>query len=568
MKEKSRRSRLGLQLSIVIGLLGFASVAIAGLLISRDTTAQLNQNKGTAMAEVAYQVADKLDRGMYERLRDMKVLASLQTIKSTTASPAEKRALLDSLKASFTDYAFIGLTDANGKVIASANGLLQGASVAARPWFIDTKTNQKPTINDVHEALLLAKLLPNPTNEPLRFVDFSVPVYDAKNTFSGVLGSHLSFSWADDVRTSVLESVENKENVQIFILSSENKVLLGPANTQGSNVNLDGINQDQPTGQFTLQEGQGTSWLVGYAKSMGYKDYAGFGWKVVVRQPATMAFQAAQASQITAIAIAVLVGLAFMLSSILYVRRYLKKEEQLERAKDEFVSLVSHQLRTPLASIRWFSELALDEKGKLNAAQKDALENIQLSTVNMIKLVTTMLNISRIELGRLKIEPQPTNITELIERNIKEVEPLAKEKNVAIHTELDDIPAFSADPLLMSQIVHNLLTNAIRYSRPSDAQVTISARLLSNDFELRVADNGIGIPKAAQKRLFERFYRADNAKQVQKDGTGLGLYLIKIILKQAGGNIAVDSQEGGGTTFIVTLPKGGMRSKEGEKTLA
>lgn len=384
MKKSSRRRRLGIQLSIVIGVLGFAAVAAAGWLISRNAADQLTQNKGSAMAETAYQVADKLDRGMYERLRDMKVLASLDTIRSTTASPTEKRTLLDSLKASFTDYAFIGLTNADGTVVASAGGLLQGASVAARPWFIDTKAKQKPTINDVHEALLLAKLLPNPSGEPLRFVDFSTPVYDKNNTFIGVLGSHLSFSWAEDVRKSVLESTEQKEGVEVFILSGENKVLLGPDGTQGTTFDMTGIDQNQTKSQYVVQQNGNSPWLIGYAKSIGYKDYAGFGWKVIARQPATTAFQAAAATQYTALQIAFLLGVAFMLSSALYLRRSLQKEEELERAKDEFVSLVSHQLRTPLAAIRWFSELALDEKAKVSATQKDALENIHTSATNMI----------------------------------------------------------------------------------------------------------------------------------------------------------------------------------------
>lgn len=564
----ARRKRLGWQLSIVVGLLGFSSVAAVGLLISRSNTEQLRENKGLAVAETAYQVADKLDRGMYERLRDMQVLSSLQTIRSTDATVAEKRALLDSLKASFPDYAFIGLTDKDGKVLASANGLLENAVVAARPWFIDTKARQKPTINDVHEALLLAKLLPNKTGEPLRFVDFSAPVFDKNNAFIGVLGSHLSFTWADDVRRSVLESAEQKDQVEVFILSSDDTVLLGPDGTQGKKLSLGGVNQAQSTGEYAEVTQSGKEYLVGYAQSNGYKEYEGFGWKVVARQPTTTAFAVAEQSRTTALQIAVLVGVLFALLSGVYLRRSLKREEELERAKDEFVSMVSHQLRTPLAAIRWQSEVTLDDTTQLSTDQRESLQEIHDSTVNMIALVNTMLNISRIEMGRLSVEPRPADITALVTAAIDEVRPLAAEKGVAIDADLQPVPETSVDSLLLSQVLHNLLTNAIRYSGTDKPAVRVGLRSSSDALLVEVADNGIGISKDAQKHLFERFYRAENAKKVAEDGTGLGLYLVRMILDQTGGQIAVESQEGKGTTFTVMLPLSGMRAKKGDRKLS
>lgn len=179
-----------------------------------------------------------------------------------------------------------------------------------------------------------------------------------------------------------------------------------------------------------------------------------------------------------------------------------------------------------------------------------------------------MLNASRIELGRLSIEPKPTDIAALIKSNVAEVAPLAAEKNVTIKTNVRDLPQISLDPLLINQVLHNLLTNAIRYSSKTDAQVDISAKMTQTNLEIRVSDNGIGIPSDAQAHLFERFYRAENAKKAVQDGSGLGLYLVKIILKESGGDVHVTSQENKGTTFTVLLPKTGMRSREGDRKLS
>ncbi len=254
---------------------------------------------------------------------------------------------------------------------------------------------------------------------------------------------------------------------------------------------------------------------------------------------------------------------------IIIVFRDITKQRQLERAKDEFISLVSHQLRTPLTAIRLFVEMLKGEQvGKLNAQQKGYIEKVHLSTERMIKLVGDILNVSRIELGRIKVEPTTTDTNALILSHIDEVAPLAKEKKVAItFIPRKDLPKLSVDPILFGQIVHNLLTNAIRYTKDKEGKVNLTFLQKGKDFELSVKDNGIGIPTAEQSHIFERFYRAENAKQAIGEGTGLGLYLIKLILTTAGGAIRFESTQGKGTTFYVTIPASGMKPKRGDRSL-
>jgi len=238
-------------------------------------------------------------------------------------------------------------------------------------------------------------------------------------------------------------------------------------------------------------------------------------------------------------------------------------EHELEQAKTEFVSLVSHQLRAPLTAMRLFIEMLLDEQvGQLNPKQRDYLVKVEISTARMIDLVSDFLNTSRIELNRLKVEPRLLQIEDLVADSIDALKPLATQKQLQLEFNKPKLPPVSIEANLYNQIVNNLLSNAIRYT-PSGGKVTVSLSRTDEGYLLDVADTGIGIPKAAQKKLFQRFYRADNAKRIESEGSGLGLFLIKRILELSHGRIWYDTAEGEGTTFHVIIPLSGMAPKEG-----
>jgi len=245
------------------------------------------------------------------------------------------------------------------------------------------------------------------------------------------------------------------------------------------------------------------------------------------------------------------------------------QQKELERAKDKFISLVSHQLRTPLTAMRLFTGmLAGGQGGKLSAMQSDFVDKINASTVRMIRLVSDILNVSQIERGRLKVVPVPTDISSLIGWHIDELKPVAEAKKVAINYEpIKDLQEVNVDPVLFGQIVHNFLTNAIRYSRDEDTTITVRFERRSEQYVLAVQDSGIGIPKNVQRRIFSSFFRADNAVKAHGDGTGLGLYLIKLIMDAAGGETGFESIEGKGSTFYVTMPFSGMKAADGDKIL-
>ena len=222
-----------------------------------------------------------------------------------------------------------------------------------------------------------------------------------------------------------------------------------------------------------------------------------------------------------------------------------------EQIKADFVSFVTHQLRTPLAGIRWMLELA--EQGTLDAEVAPCVEDARLSAERLIALVNDLLDVARLESGRLLPAAEPTAITEVARDVLSELAPLAAARKQEVTLSRDAVPAVLVDPQLARQAVLNVLSNAIKYT-PQGGSIHITATHEGEAVRWSVRDTGIGVPSSAQARLFEKFYRADNAQIVDTEGTGLGLYLVRLIAQRAGGSVACESQEGAGSTFTLTLP--------------
>ncbi len=250
------------------------------------------------------------------------------------------------------------------------------------------------------------------------------------------------------------------------------------------------------------------------------------------------------------------------------VSRDITKEKEIDRAKTEFVSIASHQLRTPLSIINWCAEtLLMPRTGKINKKQLEYLNSIYEGNHRMIELVNSLLNVSRLELGTFAIEPAKLNINTVIKKIIKQVESEAQKENITIKQKLDSkIKTTSLDEALMTIIIENLLVNAIHYT-PNKGLVTITTKQLKKYYEISIQDTGYGIPEDQQSRIFEKFFRADNIREKNITGTGLGLYIVKQILNAVKGDIKFTSQPNKGTNFTITLPLSGMKRKAGSKQL-
>jgi len=247
------------------------------------------------------------------------------------------------------------------------------------------------------------------------------------------------------------------------------------------------------------------------------------------------------------------------------IERDMSKIRAVERMKTEFISLASHQLRTPLSAVKWFTEMLLHgDAGKLSKTQSEYVEKIDQSNQREIQLVNALLNVSRIESGRIIVDPKPTDLNDLISTVVVDIKILMDKHNKKLNWSVDeDIPKIVLDGDLIKHVYANLLQNASRYSNDGGL-VTLKVYKNGDYVVSEVQDSGIGIPFSEQNRVFEKFFRASNALKKETEGSGLGLYLSKTIVESSGGKIGFVSEEGKGTKFWFTLPLGGMKKKEGD----
>lgn len=242
------------------------------------------------------------------------------------------------------------------------------------------------------------------------------------------------------------------------------------------------------------------------------------------------------------------------------------EERAIDKAKTEFVSLTSHQLRTPLSAINWYSEMLLNgDAGKLNLDQKKYINEVYKCNQRIVAIVDALLNVSRIELGAFVINPRAINIQRIADSAVHEMEQQISKKKIELTKNYDkNISKIRVDPKLMRMIFQNLISNAVKYT-PNNGRVNLKIIRQKPDILIKISDTGFGIPKKQQSKIFTKLFRADNIKEGGAEGTGLGLYIVKSILDHCGGKIWFKSQENKGSIFYVTIPLSGRAKKEWAK---
>jgi PAS domain S-box-containing protein len=234
-------------------------------------------------------------------------------------------------------------------------------------------------------------------------------------------------------------------------------------------------------------------------------------------------------------------------------RKILEQQTQETlKMRNDFVSFVTHQLRTPLSGIKWMLELAKETEDREEKASY--VEDARESADRLIGLVNDLLDVSRLESGKLQVSLEPVRLRQLTYDVLADVATLVREKNHELDIQCEpDVPIAMLDLQLLRQVILNLASNAIKYT-PAGGRIEIRIRREGSALHWSIRDSGIGISEESQKRLFEKFFRADNAHTVDTEGTGLGLYLVRLIVERLGGTIACESEVGRGTLFHFTLP--------------
>ncbi|MCA9370400.1 MAG: PAS domain-containing protein, partial [Candidatus Peregrinibacteria bacterium] len=237
------------------------------------------------------------------------------------------------------------------------------------------------------------------------------------------------------------------------------------------------------------------------------------------------------------------------------------EQRRVDYLKSEFISLASHQLRTPLSSMQWYIELFGDEKG-MSKIQKEYLAEMRTAAKRMTSLIDALLHSARLETQDITPQVAPVDAVALLEDLCSEFRTMGRKKHITCNITLPKKKVIiETDSVLLHVAFKNLFSNAIKYT-PENGKVSVSMRDTARAIEVVVTDTGIGIPKKEQKRIFERLFRASNARKMDTDGNGLGLYITKMIVESFGGTLRITSTEKKGTTVTLTLPKTMKKQKE------
>lgn len=237
------------------------------------------------------------------------------------------------------------------------------------------------------------------------------------------------------------------------------------------------------------------------------------------------------------------------------LRQTNKKLHDLDESKDEFISMASHQLRTPLTTVKGYISMLLDgDVGKITPSQRKVLEEAFSSSQRMVYLISDFLNVSRLQNGKFELELRPVDLAEIVTQEVRQMEDAARSRRMTLEYDTPgDIPLISLDENKIRQVIMNFIDNAVYYSKPGDRiQVTLSK--YNGYVSMKVIDHGIGVPASERHRLFAKFYRASNAKKQRPDGTGIGLFMARKVITAHEGSIIFETAEGKGSTFGFRLP--------------
>jgi PAS domain S-box-containing protein len=328
--RRLRPRALGAWLALAFVILSIVLTLVVIGVTEHKATEQVKTSIGGGLAELAMQTSDKLERGMFERYREVGLIAQLRELRPDVPA-AQRRAALERVQASYGYYSWIGVAGLDGTVQASARGVLEGVNVSQRPWFGNALKGIHA--GDVHEAVKLVNYLPR-RSEPWRFVDVAFPVVE-DGAVRGVLGVHLSWEWARDVERSMMAGIARRRQVQALIVDAGGKVLLGPGDVSGKTIDLVSLKAARGATRWGYIEERwpdGKSYLVGFARGRGYGDYPGLGWTVLVRQDVEDAYAPVRQLREYGLASGVLMALLFSLAGVMLARRITRPLDALEES--------------------------------------------------------------------------------------------------------------------------------------------------------------------------------------------------------------------------------------------
>lgn len=599
-----------LRIGVAFSALAIVVFGVVGLLSARDAREQSERDTALALAQLAERLAQRLDADMAARYRDIDQLANLHNQLDLDLDAPRWRMVLERLQQTSHHHSWIGVADLNGRVLAATGGLLESANVKERPWF--SRGLQNTTVGDVHDAKLLASLLPSSIpGEPLRFVDVSSPLRVRGQT-TGVIGAHLSWAWAEERRREAMAGDVAQRGIEILLVNRQGLIELGPRSPAlplPAAASLQGLLR----GTQRLLWSDGRSYLSAASASAPLSDYPGMGWVVVVRQPEELALAEAIALERRLIWLSVvgsgLFGalgwfladrltrplrrvaaqaqgmlpatgeapphdevdqLARTLASLLadlqqreqeltslnegLETRVQERTASLRRANDDlraFSRSVSHDIQGPLGSMaQLLTQTVANDGDALPAHTREVLRTVAQECERLKQLSAELLTLAMVEQSAIAVEP--VDHRALAQDVVAQLSIGASSAFPKV--EIGPLPTLPGDPVMLRQVWSNLLSNAVKFtSKVLAPRIEVSAEARGGEVVFTVADNGAGFDEAQSERLFGVFQRLHRASQFP--GTGVGLSIVRRVVLRHGGRVWAESPPGQGARFHFSLPE-------------
>lgn len=394
-QQSDQPSSLSWRLFIATGVLVVLLTVSLTLIAGGYATARIWDDQGHLLSATAARIANQVDQALAERWQDISKVSTLRLFRAEDGESAQQRRRLDSLAKAFPEYAWIGYTNAQGEVLIATDGLLEGADVSQRPWWVSA--SQQPFIGDIHGALLLQALLRPDSGEPLRFVDVAAPVRDDQGRLTGVIGAHLYTEWVAALVEAVVRTADDMQGARVLIINNNEQLIVGPPGYDlavGAPGSANLASSDR-LGHLREPWTDGTMGVTGYAKADGFRDFPGLGWRVMVHRPEADIVAPVRRLQLRmAVAGGVIAALS-MLVAVLLLRSVTRPMRQLALALSdvsEIAELEALQIANPFRELHSVvtrlqgmarrirhSEAQLTRQRRLGREQADQIQSLHRS---------------------------------------------------------------------------------------------------------------------------------------------------------------------------------------------
>jgi signal transduction histidine kinase len=546
---------------ILISLLVAIVTAILGVLliflIRGSISEQLVRTYKEQERGLVTEVASSIEKNIADVQKNLEIMALAPEVINSSNTTICNQKLREYFKAIDNRIGNLGRVNAEGVFDCSVNPSLIGTPASALGDYV-TELIRDPQ----HKPVMSHKIRPPGTDTYAAAIH--VPVYDKSGTFSGTLGGAIYF---DQIQEKYLRDVKFGTNGFAILFDDNGDILYHPRSEFiGKNVAQPEIkNLYIPTGILesfiheaqTNETGEIYYAVEGEEKIASYRTLTVPGRKMVVvaTVPIAEVYSLVRSTGIDTAFISVTIILTVSLGLLTFVMLIgQRRAQELEHAKDEFVSLASHQLRTPATAVKQFIGMFLEGyAGKLTKEQTAIMQQAYDSNERQIRIVEDLLNVARLESGKLRISLAKVDLRKLVEASIQENTVVTDARRQHISSQLPARPVhISIDVDLFRMVIDNLISNASKYT-PEKGNILVTLKEEVGSVLLSVKDNGVGIAANDIPKLFKKFSRIDNSLSTKVGGTGLGLYILKQIIEMHKGTIEVKSKPGQGTLFTITL---------------